>query len=383
MIPYIATFLASCMFAFFAQKSKTKNMFIFFSSVAIILPCLLAALRADTIGTDVTVYVKPLYNIAKDSSSFADYYSASWYVDGYYRPVAQQEFGFTFLVFSVAKIFGDFAYVLFAIHLFIIVPMYLGLSYFRKQYPVWLSLMIFYLTFYNMSLNAMRQCIAIAILFFGLKYIVEHKYFVYILIMFIAMLFHMTAVGGVLILFIYKYLEGEKGTENIRIGSLLVPHSNFKLFVIVIISIFIVFGLQLLVKILSVIPIVNLYLRYLDGEWSFLGNQFLLSMAFALLVWFSRKQMIKKNDFSYFLIAIFMLHVATTQLGSVTAYATRISYMFSVYNILLYSAIVMHSSFKTNRKLYGIVVFSILLFCWYYDVVVRGINETYPYVVNL
>lgn len=50
--------------------------------------------------------------------------------------------------------------VLFFIHALILAPIYLGLKRMKKSYPVYLGMLVFYLLFYNTSLNMMRQWIA-------------------------------------------------------------------------------------------------------------------------------------------------------------------------------------------------------------------------------
>lgn len=98
----------------------------------VLIPCILAGLRADTIGTDVKVYVEPMYNAAKKSHSLSTYMNQRWFVIWRYMYVNKFEIGFSLMVFLVQKLGGSFALVLFFIQLLIVAPIYIGLRKIHK-----------------------------------------------------------------------------------------------------------------------------------------------------------------------------------------------------------------------------------------------------------
>ena len=161
---YIVCFLISCFYFWLSEKSKNKFAKNGLAIIAILIPCILAGLRADTVGTDVKVYVEPIYHAAKESTGFSDYMGQSWFYIWRYKYVHDFEIGFTTLVFVIAKITGSLGMVLFFIHAFIVTPIYIGLRRMHKTYPISFGMLVFYLMFYNTSLNMMRQWIAMAIL---------------------------------------------------------------------------------------------------------------------------------------------------------------------------------------------------------------------------
>ena len=61
---YIVFFLISCFLIWLSEKSPSRYIGKLLAFIAILLPCILAGMRADTIGTDVRVYVEPMYNAA-------------------------------------------------------------------------------------------------------------------------------------------------------------------------------------------------------------------------------------------------------------------------------------------------------------------------------
>ena len=214
---YIITFISSCVFLGLSEKSRSRYIKKLLVFIAILLPCILAGMRADTIGTDVKVYVEPLYNAAKQSTSFSSYMNQRWYVIWRYMYVSKFEIGFTTLVYLIVKFGGSLGTVLFFIHALIVAPIYFGLKRMDKKYPIWLGMLVFYLMFYNTSLNMMRQWIAMAILFWGLSYLLTNKKKKYFIVVIVACLFHTSALMGFAIYFLYVYSQRKR--EYVKIAN--------------------------------------------------------------------------------------------------------------------------------------------------------------------
>ena len=90
-----------------AKKSKLK--FWVFSIIGLFIPCLFAALRAETVGTDVLHYAKPYFQLAQNTSSLVTYLA-----------LGSAEIGYEVFCFAVAKIFGNFRVFLFCTELLVI-----------------------------------------------------------------------------------------------------------------------------------------------------------------------------------------------------------------------------------------------------------------------
>lgn len=104
---YIVFFLISCFLIWLSEKSSSRYIGKLLAFIAILLPCILAGMRADTIGTDLRVYVEPMYNAAKQSTSFSSYMDQRWYVIWRYMYVNKFEIGFTTLVYLIEKLGGS------------------------------------------------------------------------------------------------------------------------------------------------------------------------------------------------------------------------------------------------------------------------------------
>ena len=71
MLIYIVTFILSLlMFKLSNINSKYSKIFSFFG---ILFPCLVAAFRSLSIGTDVQVYINPLFQTALRSNNYFSY----------------------------------------------------------------------------------------------------------------------------------------------------------------------------------------------------------------------------------------------------------------------------------------------------------------------
>ena len=205
MIIYIISFFISCILLQIASKMKKNNiLYYIINGIAILIPCILAGLRNTTIGTDVEVYVRQLFDSAKISDNYFEYQHCSWWWIYRVKAVSDFEEAFTLVIFVVQKLTNNIQIVLFIIQLLIIFPIYCGLKKVdcikNKKY---LSMFVYYFSFFNIGLNTMRQYIAISIIFYGTsslmydkKYLGTIKFFISLAI---AYYFHNSSVFCILI----------------------------------------------------------------------------------------------------------------------------------------------------------------------------------------
>ena len=188
---YSLMFIVSLYFVNQADKTKSRGKFIFLSLLALIIPCLFAAFRGEKVGTDVLQYAKPYYLGALNSSNLQ-----AFLLQG------SAEKGYEVFVFCIAKIFKDFTAVLFFTEALIICPIYIIAIKNRKNCPMWVTVLVYYMIFYIASFNFMRQSIAAALLLLAYFELVERKWLKFIILIFLAQSFHNTAfIGIVIILF--------------------------------------------------------------------------------------------------------------------------------------------------------------------------------------
>jgi transmembrane protein EpsG len=162
----------------FDAKSRRILLFFFF-----LVFWLVAGLRYET-GVDWLGYTEFFNRIDNIIKLFAESFISI--------KNSEFEIGFT-LLSSTLKLFTDNVQVLFLLIAFVTnVMLFSSLKKYSSH--IFVSLMIYYSTLYFITdMDVIRQCIAINIFFYSLKYIVDHNILKYFIAIFIASLFHRTA----------------------------------------------------------------------------------------------------------------------------------------------------------------------------------------------
>ena len=391
MYIYLIGFTISCLLIGVAQKQIfSKQLFFLLSSVAIIIPCIIAALRSDVIGTDTSVYLRNLYTAAIESTSYKGYMNSSWFSIYRIKYVYEYEYGFTFLIYIFSKLFHSIHVVEFAVSSMIISLVYIGVIRYKSKSGLWLSMLVFYLLFYNTTLNMMRQWCAMAILIYSFKHLVacEKKYLIYTMI---ALLFHITAVFGIFFYIIYNYIITNKvqginqGGNNKRIKYYF-KINKFKISVNKIIVILLVIcSLAMVILVGYMSPFLKFlgltkYISYITGTYKFVPNQIILRLPILLLVWIVRKKTLINKDIFLFFATMLMLDLVFSQLAGITENSWRISVYFSIYNILFLPVICDSTIFRGSKLIFKFFLIMYLLIYWYYYFVLIGSHATIPYV---
>lgn len=381
---YLICFIVSCLFLKLSVISKERVISNIFSLIAIFIPCLLAGLRADNIGTDIEVYVKPMYEAASLSKNFWDYNNMRWFSSWTYRYVNEIEIGFSLLVYIIAKVFKNFSILLMFIQMLIIIPFYKGALYFKKQIPTWLIMFTFYFINYNVSLNLMRQWIAMSFLFYGIKYILEENLNKFIIIVLIASTFHNSAIFGIVfyIIYVYIYSKNQKNIKifighkkEIYIGKLKKVFNIFLIFLVILLCI------NILIIFLQKVGL-SKYVSYINGELHLLPLQILIRLPFIMILLLNWKEYSKKFIIAPYLLTMLIIDLLFSQLGSISKHSWRISIYFSMFNCLTYPSICVFSN-KINKKIsFKLFIIIYLLLYWIYYFVIKGNHQTIPYIIR-
>lgn len=376
---YIFGFLTSILIIGYAQK-KNKSTFILLSIIAIFIPCFIAAFRDKTIGTDVLVYVEPLKNSAINSENITEYFNSYWFHIWRNYYVSSYEIGFSILVYVVSKLFGNLQFVLFFIQLLTIVPLYLSLVPKRKEYPIWLAMAVYYLMFYNASLNMMRQWIAMSFLLLSFRSLTnENKksgFFWFI----VAYLFHSSALIGIIIYFAYKFIYKQNKIVFI-ISKKIISKNIISVIFLSLIAFIAVFTTGIMIRFISVLGL-NKFVNYISGNVYFLPNQIIMRLPLIILYVLNWKKMNNKDKLTPFYFTMIFWDLISSQLISVNVYAFRISMFFAVYNIFSIPTLVVSQKKESNKIFITILIFLYLIYYWYYTYVIQGMHATIPYVSN-
>lgn len=192
IVVYCSTFVLSSVF--FPTKKNKNNSWIILFIISIFIPCIIAGLRALTVGKDVTTYV--LYNFSYFGLSGSK-------ITSVFRSSSPL---FAFLALISGRISSNIHLFFFLIEALVLIPVYYiynnEVDNNRK-----LSIFIFLLMFFNYSLNIMRQSISAGFVFWAFYLFKNKKYVLSIIVACAANAFHNTALVYLLIMLLFVVFD--------------------------------------------------------------------------------------------------------------------------------------------------------------------------------
>lgn len=191
MAIYIMNMILLIVYAVFFNYTKSKKVKKGIFVLAIIQIILILGLRE--VG-----------KVGKDWGYYEKYYN--WQLDWNFSQILnydRYELGFKLLTKVITLIINNTQFYIFVIAVISIVPIaYIIYKYSKMPF---LSLIIYVaLDFYAFNFAGLRQGIAMALIFFSYKYIVENKTFKYLFCILLATLFHTSAIVFLPVYFIRK-----------------------------------------------------------------------------------------------------------------------------------------------------------------------------------
>lgn len=383
MFPYLVVFASCAAFSALGCAYENKSRFLFYvsSGAVVLILVLFAALRAQCVGTDTSGYAISLYNLALASDSFMDFYTSDWLRTWGWSSVSTIEIGYLLFVWIASKL-GSPQVLLFLTSLFTVGPIYIALVLRRREIAPPVSLFVFMLLYFNVTLNAMRQWIALSLLFLALIGLhdkdktLHSQPLVYILLI-IAAFFHASAVLGFLLLLVMRFMQCENSRLRIAI---------FPIFAIALLA-----GVGVLRVLLISFGLVR-YANYLgDGTIGFSINQFILRLPFVFVaIELYRANVCDKRDASFYL-TISLVGLILGQLATLTDQSGRITLLFDMYIIPAVGCLCGPSTmvnrfkrclaFKASSS--DLTLMASLLYClvyWFYFYAIRNTGETIPYL---
>ena len=163
MLPYIITFSFSLLLLWFSGKIRSRYSFIP-QILAVLIPAILAGLRDVSIGTDTGQYPVYTYDFVSHANSLSQAITWNDSVEGAY----------SFICYFATHIFNSFNFFLFVVSLITLIGIFWG-SVASKENKVWLFFLFFFM-YYNTSLNAQRQAMALAMCLPCIAYTSRKKY---------------------------------------------------------------------------------------------------------------------------------------------------------------------------------------------------------------
>jgi len=191
---YLLVFASSIACYYLAEiafrDKKRRGIAFLFAVVATLIPVFVAGLRGDNVGRDVVTYILPNMDAAVSCSSFVEVGDA---ID------SGGEWGYVGLLFWLSRMFSDAGPLLFVLQLLTIGPLAIAAFLLKDRVSPALAMSIYLFCFFNVSLNMMRQFVAVAFIVLAwVLYVRQGRLsFGVILSAVTACLFHKSGVLGV------------------------------------------------------------------------------------------------------------------------------------------------------------------------------------------
>lgn len=321
LIFYLSSFGASAYFISYGLKKKIR----LFIVLGLVIPILVSGFRYG-VGTDYFNYIN-IFNTHK-TMSIEDYYSDNGLV----------EIGY-FAIEYISYLLGGGTRLLFIItSALTLVFFYLGLKRLDIKYIG--TVYFLYLTMiFPMTMNAVRQGVAISIMFFAMTFIMKKKPVAYLALTIIAGMFHISA----LLLLPFYF-----------IGRLFDMHNNDKtryfvrLLLVSIVVLFVVFNVF---NIVLSIPGFEKYLLYTTYNEESGNLIFYFKLATVLLIGILARYTIfnKKSSIYQYAYALAVMEVVILVLGFTSPFIKREALYFSPFFLIALTSLV--DVFKTSYRL--------------------------------
>lgn len=368
---YLVIFAVSLFLIFIGLKVNNKIAGKILVFLGLLVPCIVAGLRNYTVGTDTGGYILKLYNMAGTSISFDDF-----------KNVAANIYNCKDMIYLfITYIFGhngiSFQLLLFLFEILIIFPIYFAIKKIRKNNAdLILGMAIFYLTIFNLSMNMIRQAIAISFVLYSFSVFAKRKNWKSIVLSLLAYIvaieFHDTALYIFPIFIFYFLLNSKKMKEKDK--------TVFVGVTIVISAAFVVFYKPILTFIgnIGIYPKALWYLnRYNSFDIDY--TRTLLNIVIAFIIFYKR-EFFNKNEINYkFGLLVAVLNVIINFLGTFITYSDRIAYY--LFYILIANYLAVLTKENTKSKYLAVGILAIFLVYWIIVILVNNGSQTLPYVM--
>lgn len=316
-------------------RIKSKAVLLLSFSILFVL----SAYRALSVGSDTGSYLNH-FNIVKSGNSL-------W-----------REYLWVELNKLVVEFNGNFSDILIISHCLILIPIYL-IAYKKSKFP--LLVIYYYLAFYFYfySMNIMRQCIAVSLVFTVYLIIdskIKYKYLLASALLTIATLFHVSAII-ILVLFLFQYFIkiNIKYIYFVLVGSLIVGVSFSSYFT----------------PLIEIMGYDRLYEN--TGEFTLpivsILNTFVLNLILVIIT----NIIDKKNMFFY----LFLSYVILSNLLIFLPYANRVLMYGSIIEILFFPSLIYNNRLDVNQKSFSGIFFA--FYAYLYFNLVLGSGNIFPY----
>ncbi|MEE1495740.1 MAG: EpsG family protein [Anaerostipes hadrus] len=364
---YLITFASSCFFLSMSERKKYKNVRVLLIAIALLIPSIIAGVRDYSVGTDVLLYGNAWFEKACSYSSMYQYLmKAKEYSVG---------LGYAAVNYLVSRFSSSPHMFYFIYELLLLIILYNALRPYKEKINISYAFIVYYLLFFNNSLNILRQAMAIVLVLYSYKFARKDEFVKFTIVIIVAYLFHSSAIVGIVI---YPICWAYSRQFDKRWIKPLVVLSSFSL----------ICGYRLVFDFLAksiLIPGLR-YEKYLSQD--IIGGRYIGLVYWTIIILFLINTRQKnKNIISDAVVIETILYMSATFvllpfLGS--ALLSRISFYFDVFQVLYLPVVatnlkIVCGNNKATKVTKKIVVLLPVITYWLVAFIVRNGAHTYPY----
>ncbi|MEY8433724.1 EpsG family protein [Lachnospiraceae bacterium 48-42] len=362
---YTGTFLISIAFIALSIKYEKKKITHYVCLfIGLLIPSLLAGLRDFSIGNDVLLYGNYWFYRAVSYTSLWDYLKETM--------IYSMDLGYSFINYLSSMISEDAHFFYFIYAILQMAVLYYAVRDYKKQISVPFAFFVYFFTYYNSSLNILRQIMAILLVLLSYKYVFDKKLAKFLLSILLAASFHISAVVGIILYPLNWAIHTDFKKfwrASVVVGSmLLVVTYEYVL------NFIFRFGLASFSK----------YTHYLEDDQG--GGRFIRFAFWGIIAcaYFWRRKKINKIAPNYELLGFCILFSLLTSIVNFFsgAWLIRAMYYFDCASVISIPLIAKALPLKVGRqkeKINYILVGVFIFVYWLIVYVIRNGAETFPY----
>ena len=379
---YIVTFAIAIMFASIAERynkrDKTSKVKAFLLLSAITFG-ILAGIRDNSVGTDISYYAESCFNRVCGTNSLFTFLK-----------MVTIEPGYAFLAFVVSRFTTELGWMLFFSQILVVGPLYIASYLKRKNLSFSMVAVVYAFWFFCFSLNIMRQSIACALIVLFYVLWQKQKKVLSGVVFVLACLFHQSAIFGALVVLFSQFACSGRAKKM----SLIKKWGIIAAFIVA------MFSFMRIVSILATMNILSSeYSKRVlasSGESAFTPIEYILRAFILFMPLLLTKIRIGSHDectyvadyddiklecqlFNYILIVGFILSFGRM----ISAYLIRLVYYCNYFTVI-YVAIVskIGLKFKSNRYALRVIEIVLCVFYWYTIYIKLGWHAVTPFHVR-
>lgn len=346
LVLYMAVYLFSALFLYFAACTSKKSNKLIFGATAVLLPCILAGFRYG-VGVDYFNY-NHMYQMYADLS-FSEYLNSS----------ARAEFA-VYIMSKIASLFNS-SRLFFALFAFVIYAPVAKMIIQREDKKDTFFLALFFLmSSFSTGLNIMRQVAAASILLYSMKYVFDRKLKKFVLMVIIASMFHISAI---IILPLYFMWDKEEKFNLFKI----------KPWVIIVAYCVVALNLPNLLQLLG-----GRFVEYATGEIQGRNLSILLNCIWMAIYLLFNKQITKNRTQNGLYIFMIVIGTILSFTGIINIFLKRSAIYFNYPDFILLTQLKNIFNLK-SRGLFYLLVTGYSMFMFVLTYYILGQTGIFPY----